>query len=46
MPLYLVLPDEAALPRIGLALTEAFLPGTPLPQVALAGVQGLREARD
>jgi lysylphosphatidylglycerol synthetase-like protein (DUF2156 family) len=46
VPLYLVFPDEAALPRIGLALTEAFLPGTPLPKVALAGVQGLREARD
>lgn len=46
VPLYLVFPDEAALPRIGLALTEAFLPGTPLPKVALAGVQGLREAKD
>jgi len=45
VPLYLVFPDEAALPRIGLALTEAFLPGTPLPKVALAGVQGLRESR-
>ncbi|MGE0819096.1 MAG: bifunctional lysylphosphatidylglycerol flippase/synthetase MprF [Candidatus Nanopelagicales bacterium] len=46
VPLFLVFPDEAALPRIGLALTEAFLPGTPLPKVALAGMQGLREARD
>ncbi len=25
-PLYLVFPDEAALPRIGLALTRAYLP--------------------
>ena len=30
VPLYLVFRDEAALPRIGLALTEAYLPGTPL----------------
>ena len=44
VPLYLVFPDEAALPRIGLALTEAYLPGTPLPKVAVAGLQGLREA--
>lgn len=45
VPLHLVFPDEAALPRIGLALTEAYLPGTPLPKVALAGVQGLRDSR-
>jgi len=44
VPLHMVFRDEAALPRIGIALTEAYLPGTPLPKVAVAGLQGLREA--
>ena len=36
-PLYLVFPDEAALPRIGLALTRAYLPNARLRElVALA----------
>lgn len=43
VPLYLVFRDEAALPRIGLALTEAYLPGTPLNKLALAGLRAYRE---
>ena len=39
VPMYLCYPDEAALPRIGLALTQAFLPGARLRDYAsiLAG---------
>ncbi len=29
-PMYMVFPDEAALPRVGVALTQAFLPGARL----------------
>jgi phosphatidylglycerol lysyltransferase len=29
-PMYMVYPDEAALPRVGVALTQAFLPGARL----------------
>ncbi len=44
VPLFLVYRDEAALPRIGVALTEAYLPGTPLPKLAVAGIQAFRDA--
>ena len=37
-PLHLVFPDEAALPRIGLALTSAYLPGATLRDLARAGL--------
>ena len=43
-PLFLVYRDEAALPRIGVALTEAYLPGTPFTEIAVAGLQALRDA--
>jgi phosphatidylglycerol lysyltransferase len=43
-PLYLVFRDEAALPRIGVALTEAYLPGTPFTAIAVAGLQAFRDA--
>ena len=39
VPLYMVYRDEAALPRLGLALTDAYLPGVPLHDVALAGLR-------
>jgi lysylphosphatidylglycerol synthetase-like protein (DUF2156 family) len=36
-PMYLVYRGEADLPRIGNALTRAYLPDTPLRQLVLAG---------
>lgn len=36
-PMYLVYRDEADLPRIGIALTRAYLPDTPLRQLVRAG---------
>ena len=42
-PVYLVFSDEAALPRIGLALTAAYLPGTTLRDLARAGRGGVRK---
>jgi lysylphosphatidylglycerol synthetase-like protein (DUF2156 family) len=41
--LHLVFRDEAALPRIGLALTSAYLPGTSMRQLALAGIRARRD---
>jgi len=35
--------DEAALPRIGVALTDAYLPGTPLHKLAIAGLAAHRD---
>ena len=43
-PVYLVFPDEAALPRIGLALTAAYLPGASMRELALAGIRARRNA--
>ena len=43
VPLFLVFRDEAALPRIGVALTEAYLPGTPMHKLAIAGLQAYRD---
>ncbi|HET7802544.1 MAG TPA: DUF2156 domain-containing protein, partial [Humibacillus xanthopallidus] len=40
---YLVFPDEAALPRIGLALTSAYLPGASMRDLAAAGLKTIRE---
>ena len=34
-----------ALPRIGVALTEAYLPGSPLLRTAVTGLSALREAK-
>ena len=42
-PVYLVFSDEAALPRIGLALTSAYLPGASLRDLARAGLQSRRD---
>lgn len=42
-PVHLVFSDEAALPRIGLALTSAYLPGTSLRDLARAGLQSRRD---
>ena len=42
-PVYLVFADEAALPRIGLALTSAYLPGASLRDLAMAGLKTIRE---
>ena len=42
-PVYLVFPDEAALPRIGLALTSAYLPGASMRDLAMAGLKTIRE---
>jgi len=42
-PVHLVFPDEAALPRIGLALTSAYLPGASLRDLARAGLQARRD---
>jgi len=42
-PVYLVFADEAALPRIGLALTSAYLPGASLRDLARAGLQSRRD---
>jgi lysylphosphatidylglycerol synthetase-like protein (DUF2156 family) len=39
-PLYLVFPDEAALPRIGLALTRAYLPNARLRELVALGRAG------
>lgn len=44
-PLHLVFADEAALPRIGLALTAAYLPGATLRDLARAGLGGERGPR-
>jgi lysylphosphatidylglycerol synthetase-like protein (DUF2156 family) len=41
-PVYLVFPDEAALPRIGLALTAAYLPGASMRELAMAGIRARR----
>ena len=38
-PLYLAYPDEAALPRIGLALTRAYLPDASFVDLAAAGLR-------
>ncbi|WP_323096883.1 DUF2156 domain-containing protein [Intrasporangium sp. YIM S08009] len=43
VPLHLVFRDEAALPRVGLALTSAYLPGASMRELALAGVRARRE---
>jgi lysylphosphatidylglycerol synthetase-like protein (DUF2156 family) len=43
VPLHLVFRDEAALPRIGLALTSAYLPGASMRELALAGVRARRD---
>jgi lysylphosphatidylglycerol synthetase-like protein (DUF2156 family) len=43
-PVFLVFGDEAALPRIGLALTSAYLPGTSMRELALAGLRARRAA--
>ncbi|GAA3699924.1 DUF2156 domain-containing protein [Terrabacter ginsenosidimutans] len=42
-PVHLVFPDEAALPRIGLALTSAYLPGASLRDLARAGLQARKD---
>jgi lysylphosphatidylglycerol synthetase-like protein (DUF2156 family) len=42
-PVHLVFPDEAALPRIGLALTSAYLPGASMRDLAMAGLKTIRE---
>ncbi|MGO4600163.1 bifunctional lysylphosphatidylglycerol flippase/synthetase MprF [Terrabacter sp. 2RAF25] len=44
-PLHLVFADEAALPRIGLALTSAYLPGATLRDLARAGLGGDKGSR-
>ena len=41
-PVYLVFPDESALPRIGLALTTAYLPSATLRDLAKAGLSASR----
>jgi len=43
-PVYLVFTDEAALPRIGLALTSAYLPDASLRDLARAGLRTRRDA--
>jgi len=43
VPLHLVFRDEAALPRIGLALTSAYLPGASMRELALAGMRARRD---
>jgi lysylphosphatidylglycerol synthetase-like protein (DUF2156 family) len=42
VPLHMVFPDEAALPRISLALTEAYLPDASPADLAKAGLGALR----
>ena len=42
-PVHLVFPDAAALPRIGLALTSAYLPGASMRDLAMAGLKTIRE---
>jgi len=39
VPLWMVFRDEAALPRIGVALTKAYLPDTSLARVAVVGLR-------
>jgi lysylphosphatidylglycerol synthetase-like protein (DUF2156 family) len=39
VPLSMVFRDEAALPRIGIGLTKAYLPDTSLAQVAIVGIK-------
>ncbi len=41
-PLYLVFRDESQLARIGLALTRAYLPDTPLRRLAVVGLKASR----
>jgi len=41
---YLVYSDESALPRIGLALTAAYLPSATLRDLAKAGLSASRDA--
>ena len=45
-PVYLVFADEAALPRIGLALTSAYLPGATLRDLAKAGISATKGGSD
>ncbi len=42
VPLYLVFQEEAQLARIGLALTRAYLPDTPLRKIASVGLKASR----
>ncbi len=42
-PVYLVFPDESALPRIGLALTAAYLPSATFRDLAKAGLSASRD---
>ena len=39
VPLFMVFRDEAALPRIGIALTKAYLPDASLTEVAVAAAK-------
>jgi lysylphosphatidylglycerol synthetase-like protein (DUF2156 family) len=39
VPLFMVFRDEAALPRIGVGLTKAYLPDASLARVALVGIK-------
>ena len=41
-PLYLVFSDESQLARIGLGLTRAYLPDTPLRRLAVVGLKASR----
>jgi lysylphosphatidylglycerol synthetase-like protein (DUF2156 family) len=43
VPLFMVFRDEAALPRISLALTEAYLPDASTADLARAGLDALRD---
>ena len=45
VPLFMGFRDEGALPRIGVALTDAYLPGTPLSDLARASLAAYRESR-
>ena len=42
VPLFMVFRDEAALPRIGIALTKAYLPDASMAQLAAAGLSTAR----
>jgi phosphatidylglycerol lysyltransferase len=42
VPMFMVFRDEAALPRISLALTEAYLPDASTADLAMAGLDALR----
>ena len=44
VPMFMVFRDEAALPRISLALTEAYLPDASTADLARAGLDALRGA--